>query len=121
MSDNPIELIVKDYIDGAGHREQQETRPYYPYMMPVQVDEIQLSKLHYLCQLLSAPRTDFSRRMFQAALDLAVDQYCQWSGKNQWHAHQEMQMVRRNLESQGYFEELRKRGYVTERDPSDED
>jgi hypothetical protein len=112
MSENPIKMIVEDYIDGAGQRERLGD-PYYPYVMPVQVDELQLSKLHYLCQVLSAHPDELSWRMFQAALDLALDEYCEWSGKSHGQAHNERQEMLLQMEQQGYFKEFRKRGWVT--------
>ena len=122
MSENPIKMIVEDYIDGAGQRERLGD-PNYPYVFPVQVDEIQLSKLWYLCKVLSAPPGEFAWRMFQAALDIAVDEYCEWSGKGQWQAHNEMQQMLQQMEQRGFFEDLQKRGWVTSKDedPSSEE
>jgi hypothetical protein len=121
MSENPIKIIVGDYIDGAGQRGRLGD-PYYPYMWPTQVDEIQLSKLYYLCHMLSAPHREFTWRMFQAALDIALDEYCAWSGKEHLQAYSEMQQMRQQMEQQGFFENLRKQGWVTGKreDPSNE-
>ena len=122
MSENYIKMIVEDYIDGAGQQEESG-EPYYPYVLPVQVDEIQLSKLNYLCQVFSALPDEFSWRMFQAALDTALDEYCEWSGKSERQAYNEMRQMREQMEQQGYFEEFQKRGWVTSKreDPSNED
>jgi hypothetical protein len=122
MSESYIKMIVEDYIDGAGQQEESG-EPYYPYVVPVQVDEIQLSKLSYLCQALSTHPDSFSRRMFQAALDTALDEYCEWSGKSERQAYNEMSQMREQMEQQGYFEEFRKRGWTTAKreDPSSED
>jgi hypothetical protein len=121
VSENYIKMIVEDYIDGAGQQEESG-EPYYPYVLPVQVDEIQLSKLNYLCQVLSAHPDTFSRRMFQAALDTALDEYCEWSGKSEGQAYNEMQQMLQQMEQQGYFEEFQRRGWVTSKreDPSNE-
>jgi hypothetical protein len=88
----------------------------------VQIDELQLSKLFYLSKVLAAPRDEFAQRMFQAALDLALDEYRRFSEKSEPQAYSEMDQVLKELRRQGYFEDLRKRGYLKgeERNRSDE-
>ena len=123
MAENPFKKIVEDYIAGAGQREEGRGDPYYPYTMSVQVDEIQLSTLIYLCEMLSTHPDDVSCWLFQSALDVALYEYANLSGKPDGQVHNEVQEMLQQLEQQGYFEEVRKRGWVTGKreDPSNED
>jgi hypothetical protein len=120
MSENPFKKIVEDYIDAAGQREEGRDA-YYPYTMSVQVDEIQLSTLIYLCGMLSAHPDDLSCWLFQSALDVALDEYANWSGKTDGQVHNEVQEMLLQLEQQGYFEEVRKRGWVTAKREDEEE
>jgi hypothetical protein len=120
MSNDPIKIIVRAYLDGAGFEQREDHSTLY--WLPVQIDEFQLSKLAYLSNVLAAPRNEFSQRMFQAALDLALDEYRRFSEKSEAQAYAEMDQVLKGLRRKGYFEELRKRGYLKgeERQPPDE-
>jgi hypothetical protein len=120
MSENPFKKIVEDYIDAAGQREEGRDA-YYPYTMSVQVDEIQLSTLIYLCGMLSAHPEDLCCWLFQSALDVALDEYANWSGKTDGQVHNEVQEMLLQLEQQGYFEEVRKRGWVTAKREDEEE
>jgi hypothetical protein len=113
MSENPFKKIVEDYIAGAGQREEGRGDVYYPFTMSVQVDEIQLSTLLYLCEMLSSHPDDVSCWLFQSALDVALNEYANLSGKTDGQVHNEVQEMLLQLEQQGYFEEVRKRGWVT--------
>ena len=121
MSENPFKKIVEEYIAGAGQREEGRGVSYYPYTMSVQVDEIQLSTLIYLCEMLSTHPDDVSCWLFQSALDVALYEYANLSGKTDGQVHNEVQEMLLQLEQQGYFEEVRKRGWVTAKREDEEE
>jgi len=121
MSENPFKKIVEDYIAGAGKREEGRGDAYYPYTMSIQVDEIQLSTLIYLCEMLSTHPDDVSCWLFQSALDVALYEYANLSGKTDGQVHNEVQEMLVQLEQQGYFEEVRKRGWVTAKREDEEE
>jgi hypothetical protein len=109
MEQERIRQIAEDYADGEGQNPDKQ-HPFYPYRVLVQMDEMEITKLYYLCKELAAEPEEFSRTMFHTVLDLAWDAYEDWTDKDPAQVGNERQDLLWQMDQQGFFENFRPGG-----------